>query len=295
MQFLLDSTISIRYIFKLRIVSVLLLNPISSIKDIQLFKDVNNETREFLFDKRIIYRTDDQWGDIMVLEKKDYRILAFDPVYEQSCINIKLPHIPVHEYTRIMLFALAFVTPEKITLLGLGGGCLLNTLNFLLPQCSFYAIELRETVIQEATPYFALPTGPNVKIRVADARLELRYCEEGSTQIIFADMYHSSGMNPFQMHSKFIKQCHRILDDSGCLVVNYHKPPDQNLSFIKCLQQYFAEVLICPVVGGNYILYAMKSPLKILKTYQETITRLETDLDIKLTHLFKRVTRIPRK
>jgi len=108
--------------------------------------------------------THDQWGDIMVLEKKDYRILAFDPIYEQSCINIKLPHIPVHEYTRIMLFALAFVRPEKITLLGLGGGCLLNTLNFLLPKCSFYAIELRETVINVAKEYFALPIGTHVKI-----------------------------------------------------------------------------------------------------------------------------------
>lgn len=72
------------------------------------------------FGDPIIYRTRDSWGEILVIDRKMKRVLAFDSIYEQSCLNLNEPHIPAHEYTRIMLLVLAFVHPKHANVSYLG-------------------------------------------------------------------------------------------------------------------------------------------------------------------------------
>lgn len=256
---------------------------------------ISNINEKDYFGNPIIYHTNDQWGDIMVIDRKECRVLTFDPIYEQSCISLINPHIPVHEYTRIMLLVLAFINPRHITILGLGGGCLLHCLHYLLPQCTLFSIELREKVYEVALNFFLIPIQSNINVSIADAKLAIRRCEDKSTQIIFADMYQSYGMNPFQMQKKFIQQCYRILDNTGWLVVNYHQLPELNSSFIQCLLRYFTEIYVCPAFSGNYILFASKSPIGPKNKQKERVFELEKKLNIKLNHLFKRITPIYSK
>lgn len=253
---------------------------------------ISNSNEHDSFANTLVFRTEDQWGDIMVIDKKKCRVLAFDPVYEQSSVDLKNPHIPVHEYTQIMLLVLTFINPKHITMLGLGGGCLLHCLHYLLPQCTMLTFELREKVYDVALNFFQIPTSNNISIMISDAKLALKRCPDQSTQIIFADMYQSYGMDPFQMQKQFIKQCHRILDDTGWLVVNYHQLPELNLSFIHYLQRNFAEVLVCPAFSDNYIIFARKTLAGPLGEHQAALYDLESKLNIKLTPLFKRLSRL---
>lgn len=255
------------------------------------FAHSNRNEKDFFGDP-IIYRTRDSWGDILVIDRRMSRVLAFDPIYEQSCLNLNAPHIPAHEYTRIMLLVLAFIHPKHVTILGLGGGCLLHALHYLVPQCAIRAIELRKKVHEVALNFFLMPTHPNINVVISDAQRAMIQCEEQSTQIIFADMYQTQGMNPFQRQKKFILQCHRVLDNSGWLVVNYHQLPEHNSSFIQCLQRYFPEVFIGLSHSGNYILFARKNHGSPLSGYQTNVLDLENKLSIKLLMLFKRITRV---
>lgn len=264
---------------------------VSVLEDTSLFTSSNINEKDF-FGNPIVYRTKDQWGDILVINRKNCRVLAFDPVYEQSCIDLKKPHVPVHEYTRIMLLVLAFINPQHVTLLGLGGGCLLHSLHYLFPKCTLFSIELRKKVYEVALNFFLIPTQPNLNTLISDAKLAIRQCADQSTQIIFADMYQSYGMDPFQMQKKFIQQCYRVLDDTGWLVVNYHQLPEFNSSFIQCLQRYFLELFICPAYSGNYILFARKQPIGPISKHQTRVLELETKLNIKLLPLFKKITRV---
>ena len=260
-------------------------------KDTLLFTSSYCNDKDF-FGNTIIYRTNDQWGDILVIDKQNCRTLAFDPVYEQSCIDLKTPHIPVHEYTRIMLLVLAFINPRHVTVLGLGGGCLLHSLSYLLPQCQLLSIELRKKVYEVALNFFMIPTQHNIHISIADAKVAMNRCDDAGTQIIFADLYQSYGMNPFQMQKKFVQQCQRVLDNTGWLVVNYHQLPELNSIFIQCLRYYFAEIFVCPAFSGNYILFARKQLIGPLENYKANVLDLEKKLSIQLIHLFKRISRI---
>jgi spermidine synthase len=259
-----------------------------------LFSISNINEKDF-FGNPIVHHTNDRWGDIMVIDKKNYRILAFDPIYEQSRIDLNNPHIPVHEYTRIMLLVLTFMTPHHVTILGLGGGSLLHALHYLLPHCALLSIELRQKVYETAVNFFLIPVQHNIDIKISDAKLAIARCENRSTQIIFADMYQSYGMDPFQMQKKFIHQCYRVLDDTGWLVINYHQLPLFNSVFVQCLQQYFAEIYVCPGFGGNYILFARKYHEEPLNKNETSVFDLEKKLNIQLTLLFKRMTQIYKK
>ncbi|MDR3442677.1 MAG: spermine synthase [Legionella sp.] len=254
-----------------------------------------NINEKDFFGNPIIYSTKDQWGDILVIDRKECRVLAFDPIYEQSCIDLNKPHVPIHEYTRIMLLVLAFINPQHVTILGLGGGSLLHSLHYLFPKCTILSIELRKKVFEVALDFFLIPTQPNLNVLISDAKLAIRQCADQSTQIIFADMYQSYGMNPFQIQRKFIQQCYRALNDTGWLVVNYHQLPELNSSFIHCLQHYFGEIFVCPAYSGNYILFARKQPIGPISTHQAAVLELETKLNIKLLPLFKKITRIYSK
>ena len=252
-----------------------------------------NLTNDDFFGRTIIYRTHDSWGNIFVIDRGNIRALNFDPVYDQSGIYIQYPHIPVHEYTRVMLLVLAFVNPSHITLLGLGGGSLIHCLNFLLPECSLFCIELRGKVYDVATNFFQLPESQNIEILIADAQTAIKFQKTNNTQVIFADMYLDYGMDSFQIQQQFIEQAYRVLDDTGWLVINFHELPELDSAFIQYMRDHFAELLICPTVSDNYILFASKSSIVDLHSdrYQTILTELENKLNIKLLRLFKKVKR----
>ncbi|AWN75599.1 hypothetical protein LEAN103870_06125 [Legionella anisa] len=245
------------------------------------------------FGNTIIYRTHDSWGDIFVIDKGSIRALNFDPVYDQTGIFIQYPHIPVHEYTRVMVLVLALTKPSHITLLGLGGGSLIHCLHFLLPECRLFCIELREKVYGAAMDFFQLPKAKNIEIEIADAQVAIKFQKSNSTQIVFADMYLDYGMDLFQIQQQFVEQTHRILDDFGWLVINFHELPELDSFFIQCMHDYFADLFICPTVSNNYILFASKSSVKDLHlgNYQMPLAELENKLNIKLLRLFKKIKR----
>ena len=67
----------------------------------------------------IIHYTRDALGGILVVDYRKHRVMTFDSVFEQSKIDRRKPHLPVHEYSRAMLLPVAFAQPAHATVLGL--------------------------------------------------------------------------------------------------------------------------------------------------------------------------------
>ncbi|HHS8487690.1 TPA: spermine synthase, partial [Legionella anisa] len=169
----------------------------------------------------------------------------------------------------------------------------IHCLHFLLPECRLFCIELREKVYGAAMDFFQLPKAKNIEIEIADAQVAIKFQKSNSTQIVFADMYLDYGMDLFQIQQQFVEQTHRILDDFGWLVINFHELPELDSFFIQCMHDYFADLFICPTVSNNYILFASKSSVKDLHlgNYQMPLAELENKLNIKLLRLFKKIKR----
>lgn len=212
-------------------------------------------------DEILRHRTRDSWGNILVLDQQNQRILSFDSIYEQSRMDLSHPNELIHHYTRAMLLGLTFGNPAHVTLLGLGGGCLLRAAYQVSPHLKIQAVELRSAVVDIAREYFGLPDSPNLSIEVANGRDYVRQQPDACTDLIWADMYQELRADPFQMKTGFFHESRRILSDNGWLVINCHEMPAVNGSFFRNLKAYFTEILVCTVPSGNVVIYAGKSQM----------------------------------
>lgn len=238
-----------------------------------------------------IYRTTDKWGEISVIEREGLRILVFDTSYVQSSMDLHKPYMLVHEYTRAMILVLAFIKPQHVTLLGLGGGCLLRSLYHVFPNCKVHIIELRQEVYEVAKEFFRLPANSNITVSIADAKSLLKKIPDNSTHIIFADLYSAHGMITLQIQQFFITHCHRALYSDGWLVINYHQLPNAGSFFLKYLRTYFSDIFVCATYSGNYILFASKSRVNDLELFIDAVAELEKKLETNLMYLFRQIER----
>ncbi|MBE95190.1 methyltransferase domain-containing protein [Marinobacter sp.] len=240
----------------------------------------------------IIHYTRDALGGILVVDYRKHRVMTFDSVFEQSKIDRRRPHLPVHEYSRAMLLPVAFAQPAHATVLGLGGGVMASALLHLLPECQVHAVELRPRVLEVAREYFSLPHSTNLIMTIGDARDALGKAPDGSSDLILADMYNSDRMSPAQAQRQFIRQSSRVLGGSGWLAINYHRTPDINGPLFHQLRAEFAVLLLFKSKTNNTVIFASKRPFEALRTKDPTLVELENRLPIDWRRLMGRVIRL---
>lgn len=237
----------------------------------------------------ITHKTSDALGDIVVMDYRKHRVLTFDTVFEQSKIDRSKPYLPVHEYNRAMLLPIAFTEPRHATVLGLGGGTMVNALHHLLPTCEIHAVELRQAVVDVAHAYFDLPHHPNITVTVSDARPVLHNMLEASTDLIMADLYSADRMSPAQAHRRFIDLCAMALSDQGWLALNFHLAPSREGTLMQHVHRLFADVMLYRTKTNNYVLYASKRALKGAKPDAVRLAALEKRLPIDWQRLMAKV------
>lgn len=236
----------------------------------------------------IIHFSQDQHGNILVLDDGDYRILTFDSPFEQSSMSIRFPTQLVHPYTQYMLLVLAFIDPKEVALFGLGGGSLLRTLHYLLPDCAFNVIELRKKVVDIAIEYFHVPVTARVNITVSDALNSINGWETNSTDIIFSDMYDAYHMIEEQTQRGFLENCSRILTSKGWLVINLHSLPDNRAQFFEILHNIFPTIYLSANTSNTILLASNSLPEKAHPDLQR-IEAMESKLNQSLKQLMPRI------
>lgn len=242
---------------------------------------------------QIVLSTSDHIGNILVVDYRDYRVLTFGSVYEQSGFSLVKPHSVAHEYIRIMMLVLGFITPRHVTLLGLGGGSLLRSIHHHLHECQFHVVELRAKVFEVAKHYFDIPIDGRVKYTISDAKVQLRAAPNTSTDIIFSDLYDAYFMSPIQTQKKFVCECYRVLNEDGWLVINFHQLPHIRSLFFVTIIEHFSKVFIYPGEHNNYILFACKSSNNIdVNNALSKIEKMEAELSTPFLALFQQLEKL---
>jgi len=240
-----------------------------------------------------LYRIEDKQGLVIVTEQGDKRILSFASDLQQSCIDMHRPYYLLHEYTQIMLLGLIFVEAKNITLLGLGGGGLAHCLNYYYPQCVTRVVEIRQSVIDIAYNWFNLPRKSNLKVICSDANDYIKQEKSASINLLLCDLYEAHGMSEIQQQAEFIKHCFQALNDNSCLVINFHNMPDEGSDVMQQIQQLFAEVFVCDVFIGNWVLFCLKTSSGFeLSELEEQARALAKKTGMPLMYYFKQLSNI---
>jgi len=235
-----------------------------------------------------IHRSYDEYGPVQVLDDGHKRYLAFGTSDEQSCQLINQPHLLQHEYTRAILLSLLMVDPNHITVIGIGGGSLLTTLNHLLPDCQLQGVELRREVARLAHKYFQLPKHNGIKLHIGDG-FEYLQGSEIKTDIIIADMYLADGIDQQQLSTHFISTSHSRLNQGGWLVLNYWLDHKMEEHLAIALHDYFDQIYMCDTGGGNWVIYAGKVDVNKALINEGKLKEISNSAGFSLNHFLKRL------
>lgn len=205
---------------------------------------------------KLLHTEYDAHGPIQIFDDGHKRYLTFGNDDEQSCQLKHVPHVLQHEYSRGMLLSLAMCEAKNMAIIGLGGGTLITALDKYDPQITVYGVELRQAVLNIAYKYFQMPRRSNIHISVQDGREYLENCAPQGFDILIADMYISTGLNPLQLAEEFIALCHRALREEGWLVLNYWLDHQDEEISMQALKSRFRHLYGCDTGGGNWLVFA---------------------------------------
>lgn len=208
----------------------------------------------------LLATAEDDEGQIQVVDLVGMRTLHFSSPVIQSLLDTNTPEYLQLEYTAIMALGLLMSEqPERVLLVGLGGGALLHFIYHYFPSVHIDVIEKRPAVIQMAQAHFMLPDDPRIQLYCGDAQ-QLLSAFSGQYDAIFNDAYVADGPDLALYANEVYQQVLRLLNQDGVLVSNlWQRRVDDNLALITALQRLFPALAHHQdEEGRNCVLFAAK-------------------------------------
>lgn len=164
------------------------------------------------------------------------------------------------DYTRTMMgFLLLQPKPQRIAMIGLGGGSLAKYCRAKLPDADFTAIELSAEVIALRDEFEIPPDGPLFRVICGDGAAYVRGDAEAS-DILLIDGFHAGGQPEQLCSAAFYDCCYDKLKEGGVLVVNLCADDTGYGSYVGRIRDSFAEKIVVVEAdeGENKIVFAQK-------------------------------------
>jgi spermidine synthase len=179
---------------------------------------------------RDIYVGPGMFGDIIVKEETVVlRRLEFGREGKgyHSIARVGDPGYLDFEYARIMTMAPAVLgrVPERVLVVGLGGGTLPTFFQAAWPQARIDAVDIDPGVVKVAEQYFGLKQDERLRVHVADGRAFIERAAPGSYDLIVLDAYEGAGAPPRHLITlEFQRAVRAALKPDGLVAANIWGP-----------------------------------------------------------------------
>ncbi|MCZ6890221.1 MAG: fused MFS/spermidine synthase [Gammaproteobacteria bacterium] len=175
---------------------------------------------------RIVHKEQSLYRTILVTEEGSRVCLQFSVRREQknqSCINRNNPKRMVFTYTRMIMAALLLQpSPDRILVVGLGGGTLPTALRELLPEADIDIVEIDPAVIRVAEVFFNFTATESMRVFTQDARVfTKRAAQRGDTyDLILLDAYNGDYIPEHLMTKEYLEETKSLLTPGGVVAAN---------------------------------------------------------------------------
>ncbi|WDE05791.1 fused MFS/spermidine synthase [Thalassomonas viridans] len=234
---------------------------------------------EIVHSERSLYR------NIMVEDKGDLRCLRFNVKQKksnQSCLYKSQPQQLVFNYTKLLFSGLILNSqPERILIVGLGGGTMSNTLHQLYPDARIDNVEIDPAVIKVAREYFGFFENERVTAIDQDGRLFIKRALMKKQQYdwIILDAFNGEYIPEHLLTREFLQEAKQLLSDNGVLTSNTFSNSGlyayESATYYDVFGDYFN---VRNSVNENRIILTAKQPLPDMKI----LSRRLDDLDKRL-------------
>jgi spermidine synthase len=231
----------------------------------------------------------------LVSEEKGELSLHFGFPTIQSRMLMADPARLILDYTRTMMGFLLFQPmPERIAMIGLGGGSLAKYCRLKLPDSDFTAIEISPEVIALRNEFGIPEDDTRFRIVCADGA-EFMRGEVESFDVILLDGFHSGGQPEQLCTAAFYDHCHAALRTGGIFVANLCADDAACSSHIARIDDsFYGKTLVVEAdEGENKIVFSCKGARfpPTLKELTERLRALEASHPVQLDRTAQKILR----
>ena len=216
------------------------------------------------FAKWRIHKTVRNRDVVEVSEQDGVRSLHLGDDTIHSAMRISAPNDLELAYTRSMMAFLLFLPkPERVLMIGLGGGSLLKFIHHHMPDVTSTVVEINPQVSQVAWSHFFLPLEDDrFKLEIADGS-EYVPAHPASADVLMLDGYDADQHVESLASQAFYDSCAEALTEDGVLVVNLWGSDARFDAYLKRIETSFNGLVLCLPAEkrGNIIVFGFrKSP-----------------------------------
>jgi spermidine synthase len=227
---------------------------------------MNQTSIQTIDDYRVIYRGSRTSG-IIVAEDGSLRNLYLDGDVLQSCMRLADPNTLHLEYSQAMMCALLFQpAPQRVLLVGLGGGSLAKFLLECCPETRIDVAEINPEVVRVARQYFLLPESEHLQILTApgEEMVADRLAAGDSYDLILLDAFADNGPARALLEGDFLSRCRALLSRRGVFTMNlWNRPSDNFPAILDTLATLFNRrifTLLLANANSNAIVFGFNEP-----------------------------------
>ena len=182
-------------------------------------------------EREFVYLVSSDYGQVYVVQNKEgMRCLYIGDPNNQAdcihtCINIYNPDLLEFDYQKFALSSLyAVPKPQKILVLGLGGGTLIKALMDLLPQAKIDVVEINDAIFEVAKEYFSFKPNVNTSVVISDGyEFVKKQAQDPALKkydLIILDAFDKDYIPAQFLSKEFVHMVHSIVAAKGVVVVN---------------------------------------------------------------------------
>ncbi len=203
---------------------------------------------------------DESYPRPFVIDDGQSRFLYFNVRLMQSEMSLKAPYDLAIRYTqKMMAFLLFQPRPQRLVLIGLGGGSLVKFCHRRLPGTRLTAVELDPDVIAFRDAFLVPPDDERLQIVHADGAEYLASADKG-IDVLLVDAFDKTGFAPSLANREFFDNAYAKLAGKGVLVINLAGEKESYEGLIgEAMHVFDDQVIVISVPDdGNHVLYAFK-------------------------------------
>ena len=236
-------------------------------------------------DARVIHKERSLYSTIVVDQQGSMLCLQFSARRDQrnqTCMDKRRPREMVFAYTRMMMASLLLnPNPERILVLGLGGGTLPLALDEMLPNVRIDTVEIDPAVVRVAREYFGFAPSERVQVFAQDGRVFVkRALQQGERyDLIMLDAFTGEYIPEHLMTEEFLQEVRQLLSEDGVLAANTFSISDlydhESVTYQAVFETFFN---MKPTDSGNRVVLARRDALPSREVLEERARALRPAL-----------------
>lgn len=197
----------------------------------------------------------------------------------QSRLDLNDPLHLVSPYTQAMMLGLVWdAHPQKIYIIGLGGGRVPMVLRNYFPDVQIDCTETDQNVVRVAQRFFGLALDAKLRVFPQDGRQFLQQLDPAARyDIIMVDAFDGTGSSPFLLSTnEFYEECAQHLVDDGLIIVNLLSGDRQYSDKVRTFNRSFGSTwMVSTDEWGGSVLFGARNNLLSKEDIVEKARQLE--------------------